>query len=158
MWNLGFTYYGAGRFAESEKIYRKLLEIEPGFRTGGNYLGLTLLAQGKTDEALTIAQQLGDEGDRLRLLPIFLQAAGRRAEADEALKAQITHWANTGAFYVAMTYAHRGDHEHAMEWLERAYRQKDAWLATTIVGEHVFKAIADDPRYKAFLRKMNLQA
>ena len=25
-----------------------------------------------------------------------------------------------------------------------------------IVGEHLFKNLADDPRYKAFLRKMNL--
>jgi TolB-like protein/Tfp pilus assembly protein PilF len=156
MWNLGFIYYGAGRFAESEDLYRKLLEIEPGFGWARNYLGLTLLAQGEANEALTVVQHHIDNRERLKLLPIFLQAAGHRAEADEALQAQIAQWANTGAFYVAMTYAHRGDHEHAIAWLERAYRQKDAWLATTIVGEHVFRTIATDPRYKAFLRKMNL--
>jgi TolB-like protein/Tfp pilus assembly protein PilF len=155
MWNLGFTYYGAGRFAHSEGIYRKLLEMEPGFPWGRNYLGLALLAQGKAEEALAVVQQQSDDGERLRLLPIFLQAVGRQADADEALKAQIAHWANTGAFYVAMTYAHRGDRDHAIEWLERAYKQKDAWL-TNISGEHLFKGMADDPRYKAFLRKMKL--
>jgi hypothetical protein len=85
-----------------------------------------------------------------------LQAAGRRAESDEALKAQTARWAKTGAFYIAMTYAYREDHDQAIQWLERAYKQKDSWLGTTIVGEHVFKTLANDSRYKAFLRKMNL--
>jgi hypothetical protein len=60
-------------------------------------------------------------------------------------------------FFVAMTYAHRGDHNQAIEWLERAYKQKDTWL-TGITGEQLFKNMADDPRYKAFLHKMNLSA
>ena len=113
MWNLGFTYYGAGRFADSEGIYRKLLEMEPSFPWSRNYLGLTLLAQGKAEEALAIVQQQNDEGERLSSSRSFLQAVGRQVEADEALTAQIAHWANTGAFYVAMTYAYRGDHDHA---------------------------------------------
>jgi len=156
MWNLGFTYYGAGRFADSEGVYRKLLEIQPDFVWGHNYLGLTLLAQGNAEEALAVVQQQVDDGERLKVLPIVLQAAGRPAESDEALRAQIARWANTGAFYVAMTYAYRGDHDHAIEWLERAYQQKDTWLATTITGEQLFEGMADDPRYKALLRKLNL--
>jgi TolB-like protein/Flp pilus assembly protein TadD len=156
MWNLGFTYYGAGRFADSEGVYRKLLEIQPDFVWGHNYLGLTLLAQGKAEEALAVVQQQVDDGERLKLLPIVLRAAGRPAESDEALNAQIARWANTGAFYVAMSYAHRGDHDNAIQWLERAYQQKDTWLATTITGEQLFKGMANDPRYKAFLRKLNL--
>ena len=156
MWNLGFTYYGAGRFADSEGVYRKLLEIQPDFVWGHNYLGLTLLAQGNAEEALAVVQQQVDDGERLKVLPIVLQAAGRPAESDEALRAQIARWANTGAFYVAMTYAYRGDHDHAIEWLERAYQQKDTWLATTITGEQLFKGMANDPRYKALLRRLNL--
>ena len=39
--------------------------------------------------------------------------------------------------------------------LERAYQQKEGYL-WNIVGEPLFKNIADDPRYKAFLRKMKL--
>jgi hypothetical protein len=54
-----------------------------------------------------------------------------------------------------MTYAYRGDHDRALEWLERAYQQKDASL-DEIVGEPLFRNLADDPRFKAFLRKMKL--
>jgi len=54
-----------------------------------------------------------------------------------------------------MTYAYRGDRDRALEWLERAYKQKDIGL-TIIVGEPLFKNLANDPRYKAFLRKIEL--
>ena len=155
IWNLGFTYYRAGRFGESEGLYRKLLELEPGFLWTRTYLGKTLLAQGKPDAALAMVQQEAHEATRLWVLPVVLQAAGRQAEADEALQAQIAQWADTGAFFVAMTYAYRGDHDRALEWLERAYQQKDASL-DEIVGEPLFKNLADDPGYKAFLRKMKL--
>jgi len=155
IWNLGFTCYRAGRFAESEGLYRKLLELEPDFLWTRSYLGKTLLAQGKPDAALAMVQQEADQATRLWFLPIVLQAAGRQVEAGEALQAQIAQWADTGAFFVAMTYAYRGDHDRALEWLERAYQQKDASL-DEIVGEPLFKNLADDPRFKAFLRKMKL--
>ena len=155
IWNLGFAYYRAGRFAESEALYRKLLELEPNFLWTRSYLAKSLLAQGQADAALAMVQQEPDQAIRLWFYPIFLQAAGLQAEADEALQAQIAQWADTGAFFVAMTYAHRGDRDRALEWLERAYRQKDASL-DEIVGEPLFGKLAGDPRFKAFLRKMKL--
>jgi TolB-like protein/Flp pilus assembly protein TadD len=157
IWHLGFTYYGAGRFAESESTYRKLLEIVPGFLWTRGYLGKTLLMQGKREEALAIVQQEADEMERLTFLPIVLHAAGRQAEADEAQQAQIEIWADTAPYYVAVTYAYRGENELALQWLERAYVQKDGGLIE-ILGEQMFQGVADDPRYKAILRKMNLPA
>jgi TolB-like protein/Tfp pilus assembly protein PilF len=155
IWNLGFTYYGAGRFGESERVLRRLLEMQPAFGWARIDLGKILLVQHKTEEALAVVQQERDEGARIKLLPILLHASGRLAEADQAAKAQISRWADTGAYFVAMTYAYRGDHDQAMVWLERAYAQKDTWLIC-ILGEHLFSSMSDDPRFKAFLRKMNL--
>jgi tetratricopeptide (TPR) repeat protein len=154
IFGLGCTYNDAGRFAEAEAMHRKVLELAPGF-LGAQGLGKALLAQGKAEAALAVVQQDVDEAERLAFLPIALQAAGRKAEADEALKAQIAQWADTGAYFVAMTYAYRGDHDRALQWLERAYEQKDTELVF-IVGNSLFKPMADDPRFKAFLRKMKL--
>ena len=151
IFNLGMAYYGAGRYAESEAMLRKLLELAPGFASARSQLGKTLLAEGKPDAALAMVQQEAEE-DRWMFLPAVLQAAGRKAEADEALKAQLRYGA---AYLVAVTYAYRGDHDLALQWLERAYEQKDGGL-TGILGEHLFKNVADDPRYKALLRKMKL--
>jgi len=153
--NLAIAYYLEGRYAEAEGLYRRLLELEPGFLWTRIYLGKNLLAMGKPDEALAMVQEEADEAIRLLYLPIVLQAAGKQAEADDALKAQIVAWAETGAYFVAKSYAYRGDSDLAFEWLERSYEQKDPGLIE-ITGEPLLDGIAADPRFKAFLRKMNI--
>ena len=155
MWNLAHTYYLAGRFDESESTYRQLLAMSPSFGWTRPALGKTLLALGKPSEALTIIEDDPDEFSRLLYLPSVLHALGRRAEAEEALEAQIKAWDKGAALYVAQSFAFRGENDLALAWLERAYRQKDSSLFQ-IVGESLFERLADDPRYKAFLRKMNL--
>jgi TolB-like protein/tetratricopeptide (TPR) repeat protein len=155
IYNLGMTCYLAGRFVDAERMFRQLLKLEPAFLWVHRFLGKTLLAQGRPQEALAVVQQQVDEGERLKILPVLLQAVGRQAEADMALQRLIALWGDTRASLVAMTYAYRGDRDHALEWLERAYEEGDSRLVT-IVGEPLLKNLADDPRYKAFLRKMKL--
>ena len=154
-WNLGTARYLAGRYADAEAAYRRLLEIEPSFAWTHAYLAKTLLAEGKTEAAVAMARQEPEESSRLDILPIALFATGQTREADEALHILETKYGATDAFFVAMTYASRGDKDRALDWLERAYRQKDSSLVE-IVGEPLFGNVATDPRYKAFLRKMNL--
>jgi TolB-like protein/tetratricopeptide (TPR) repeat protein len=155
IWCLGTAQYGAGRYAEADATYRRLLELAPKFFATRAYLGKTLLAEGKPDAALAMVEQPENKNERQMFLSIVLQAAGRQAESDEALKVLNTKFADSLAYYVAMTYAYRGDHDLAFQWLERAYQQKDQGLKE-IVGERLFKNIEGDPRWKAFLKKMNL--
>ena len=153
--NLGITYYLEGRYRESEAMYRKLLELEPGFLWTRIYLAKTLLARGDRRGALDIVQQESDEPIRLLYLPIILHAAGQEAAAEDALQAQIAEWEVNGPYYVAQTYAYRGDRDLAFEWLERAYRQKDLGLIE-MTREPLLNNIVGDPRFKVFLRKMKL--
>jgi TolB-like protein len=153
--NLGFVQYSAGRFASADASYRNLINLAPDFQWTHMYLGTTLLAEGKPEEALAMVRLEVDEEDRLDFLPIMLQASGHKAEADEALNALATKFSATSAYFVALNYAYRNDRDLALQWLDRAYKQKDASLVE-IAGEPLFKNLANDPRYKAFRRKMNL--
>jgi TolB-like protein/tetratricopeptide (TPR) repeat protein len=152
--SLGIAQYGAGHFADADATYRRVLELSPGYILASSCLGKTLLAEGKPEAALGMVEQ-DTENARQALLPIVLQAAGRKVDSDEALKTLITKFADTHAYYVAMTYSYRGDHDLAFQWLERAYEQRDQGFIA-FVGEPLFKNITGDPRYKAFLKKMNL--
>jgi adenylate cyclase len=154
-WYLGDAQYGAGHFADSEATFRKMLDFAPGFSWTRSYLTRTLLAEDKAEAAVAMVMQEGDEENRLSMLSMALHAAHREAEAEQALKMLIAKFAGTDAYWVAMTYAHRGDNDLALQWLDRAYAQRDSSL-NEILGEHVFKRLVIDPRYKAFLRKMNL--
>lgn len=154
-WNLGTARYLAGRNADAEAAYRRLLEIAPDFAWAKSYLARTLLEEGKAEAALTMVQAEAEEINRLDVLPAVLDALGRRTEADAALRDLTSKYSSTEAYFIAMTYAHRNDPDRAMQWLETAYRQKDASLVE-ILGDPMFKPIASDRRYRAFLRKMKL--
>jgi hypothetical protein len=59
------------------------------------------------------------------------------------------------AWEIADAYAYRGELEQAFAWLDRAYNQRDSGLYL-IKADPFFGKLKGDPRYKAFLRKMNL--
>jgi TolB-like protein/Tfp pilus assembly protein PilF len=151
--NLGDSLYSAGRFADAEAAYRKVLQLAPRFAWARMSLSKILLAEGKTAAALATVQADEDKGYQILMLPILLQANGRKTEADNAFR-QLLKTNNT--YFIALTYAYRGDREHALEALGRSYNEKDANLVM-LVGEPLLKTLNDDPRYTAFLRKMNLR-
>jgi hypothetical protein len=56
---------------------------------------------------------------------------------------------------IAEAHAFRGNKDRAFEWLERAYAKRDSDLYY-VKGDPLLRNLESDPRYKAFLRKMNL--
>jgi tetratricopeptide (TPR) repeat protein len=144
-----------GRLADAEAERRKTLEISPTYERGHLDLGLTLLAEGKLEAALDAIHQETIDGGRDAGLAIVYYAMGRKVEADEALARYTRDHANDRAYRIAQIHAYRGDGNEAFNWLDRAYRQKDVDL-WYFIGNLPFKALESDPRYKAFLQKMNL--
>jgi len=156
MWNFATMLYRAGRYADAESWYERVIEKAPRFEWSHEYLAKTLLVDGKPELALAHIQQEPTEGERLDILPMALYAVGRQAEANAALQSLIEKFAATDAFWIAANYAYRNDRARALQWLNRAYDQREAKVAIEIVGESLFKNVADDPAYKALLRKLNL--
>jgi hypothetical protein len=58
-------------------------------------------------------------------------------------------------FEISGVYAFRGRSDEAFMWLDLAYTQRDPYLYS-IKGEPTLKNLEVDPRYGAFLKKMNL--
>jgi len=81
-------------------------------------------------------------------------AAGRKAESDanlaEAIRLNGSFWPSE----IARVYAFRGEKDHALEWLDRAFEYRDEDLYF-IKSDPLVKNLEGDPSYKAFLRKMN---
>ena len=61
----------------------------------------------------------------------------------------------TAPYEIAQVYAYRGDRDKAFEWLERAYANKEGEV-TFVKGDPLLKNLRNDPRYHAFLQKMQL--
>ncbi|MBS0380724.1 MAG: TIR domain-containing protein [Proteobacteria bacterium] len=154
-WYLGYAQYSANRLHDAEVTFRKLLVLAPEFAWTRVYLAKTLLAEGKADAALSVMMQENDDHERWLMLSMAHHAMGRDLEARQELKAYVEKYSATDAYWVAMAYAQRGENDRAFQWLDRAYQQRDSSLPE-ITGEHLFKPIDTDPRFKVFLRKMRL--
>ena len=150
-----WTFYRAGRFAEAEAEGRRVLEIRPSFSLGHFDLGLYLLAQGKSQAALSEMQQEKSDGFQSAGLAMAFHGLRRKVDSDAALRRAERNSAQDTAYEIACAHAFRGESDAAFQWLDRAYVQKD-FLVPYIKGEWSFKSLEGDPRYKAFLRTMNL--
>ena len=134
---------------------RRLLDIRPTWTWGHFYLGLALLSRDDRPAALEQMQQETTDEGRQAGLAMAYYALGRKAESDAALTHMIKEHADEYAFYIAEVYAFRGQSDEVVQWLERAYTQKDPYLCY-LKPEFWQNSLAVNPRFKAFLRKMNL--
>jgi TolB-like protein len=144
-----------GRLPEAEAAVRRTLAISPTFSRAHFYLGRVLLARNKPEAALTEMLKEGEDATRLGGSAMAYFVLRRKADSDLALAQMLKDQAKRNPFYVAQVYAFRGEPDEAFKWLDQAYQQKDVALSH-FKGELAFKSLEGDPRYKAFLKKMNL--
>ena len=155
--NLGLTYLAAGRLAESEKAFRRALEIAPQRIVSNAMLATVLMDQGRAEESLAQAMREPDEVWRLWALAIIYHGAGRNTESDEALRKLTVEHAAGNAYQIAEVYSMRGEADRAFEWLERAYEKRDSGVTHAKVDPR-FQALHGDPRWAPFLKKLGFAA
>ena len=157
-WNfyaLGLAHYCAGRFDLAVEAMRKALELNPGASGPRSDYARILLVSGRAEEALQEIQKEISPNWRDLTLPLILDALGRKAEADTALARAEAEYGDRQAYRVALIYAGRHDLDRAFQWLDRSDRQHDD---TPVFMRHdpLLKNLQGDPRFAAFLRKMNV--
>jgi adenylate cyclase len=118
-------------------------------------LGDILIELGKPVEALAEYQRDSVAENRRRGAAIAYHALGRMADANTALAALERNDASGLAYSIALIHARRGEIDQAFAWLDRAYLQHDSYLPL-VHRDPWFKSLHGDPRWKTFLRKMNL--
>ncbi len=145
----------SGRYEEMLAAARKIIEINPAYDWGHSTVGLALLYRGDPAAAITEMNRESNPMEQAWGLAVTYHVLGRAADSNAALKRLIAGGAATYAYEIAEVYAYRGERDEAMKWLERAYVQKDGTLKW-IARDPTMAKLKLDPRYKVFLRKMNL--
>ncbi|HEY2807918.1 MAG TPA: TIR domain-containing protein [Steroidobacteraceae bacterium] len=154
---LGNAYYRSGRLDEGAAILSEAIARFPNASTTHYRLGLIRLAQHRPEDALAEFNHLEMDKDFQKVgPPLALDTLGRRAEADRALAEILASKSipNAAAYQVAIIYAHRGDADHAFQWLGRALKQRDAgmhWMKF----DPLLRGLSADPRFKALLAQMH---
>jgi TolB-like protein/tetratricopeptide (TPR) repeat protein len=154
--NPGFEIYlRTGDLGEAEQSFRRALQIAPAWGSGHYFLGVALMLQGHHDAALAEFQKETPADGQLEGSAMIYFIDGRKSQSDARLADAIRQNATTWASEIARVYAFRGEKDRAFEWLDRAYDARDEDLYF-IKGDPLIKNLEGDPRYKAFLHKMNL--
>jgi tetratricopeptide (TPR) repeat protein len=146
----------ANRLDDALVFAKKGLELVPESSTIHLLLGRIYLLQKKNELALSEMQQSQIyQVNNSYGLALAYHAMGRKEEAEEQMNFFISNYGKP-YFYVAQLYAYRNESDKAFEWLEKAFAEKDPELSYVLYGNPFLKNIEKDPRYAAFLRKMNL--
>jgi TolB-like protein/tetratricopeptide (TPR) repeat protein len=113
------------------------------------------LLEGRPEAALSAARRIADPAVRLQGIALAENDLGHVTESDRALEELTSKYAKGYEFQIAQVHAWRGDADRALEWLERAYRERDPAFAF-VKFDALLRKIRGDPRYTALLEKVNL--
>lgn len=166
--NAGLYSYFEHRYDEAIDQYKKTLEIDPGFWVAHHYLGLAYAKKGMHDEAISeLRNSLHSTGDGplkegvvendpevAASLGFAFALAGKRAEAQailERLKALSAHRYVSG-LYLAIIYTGLKDHDHAIEYLNKAFTNRHPGLVLIRV-DPIFDDLRSDERFKQLVAR-----
>jgi tetratricopeptide (TPR) repeat protein len=155
------TLLRAGRLDEALRAVNRVLEVEPHLALGHATLGWVHLLAGRPDEGiaeLRNAVSIAPESTLyLAQLGQALTRVGRTDEAREVLRRleELSRLRYVSPYHMAYVHTGLGEHEQAMDWLERAYEER-AGGVFGMKGSFLFAPLRSHPRFRALLRKMNL--
>jgi serine/threonine-protein kinase len=156
--DLAFFLYWARRFEEATTQIRKTLELDPNNAFAHSILGWCLISKRNTAEARTEfkkATMLDDLPWYISSLGYACAVSGDRAKAEEILqeleelaKQRYVSPANRAAVCLGL-----GDNEKALDWLEKAYDDRDP-IFWWINGDLLYDGVRGMPRFKALVQKI----
>lgn len=163
----GLALYYARRYQDAITVLQELREVSPDYIEAPAILGLSYTRIGKYQDAIRQIQDFENlTGDTLtalsQLIPVYT-AMSDTVKARELFNDYMFRLKETKvAMYgkeppkIAGVYASLNEKDKAFEWLEKAYNERNRYLAGIKV-DPLLDPLRSDPRYKALVRKMGLE-
>jgi TolB-like protein/DNA-binding winged helix-turn-helix (wHTH) protein/Tfp pilus assembly protein PilF len=145
----------AGQLDEAIADSRKALELNADTWGSPTVLSEISLLQGRPQDALRESERIPFAAFHIRTSAMAYHALGREKESDAALRELIEKLHSSAAISIATVYAFRNQRDEAFQWLDRAYAQHDGGLILIKI-DPLLNNLHGDPRYTAFLKKINL--
>lgn len=153
--------YQARRYPEAITTLRGGLQLDPSYWIGQLTLGKVYVAVGRSEEALEAfrraKEQYDGSSESMSLTGYTYAVSGRRREAERELAELlgILETRHVPALNVALVYHGLGNSNEALNWLERAYEEKDAHMVFLAVDPK-WDALRRNERFVRILQRMKL--
>jgi TolB-like protein/Tfp pilus assembly protein PilF len=157
---LGLTM--ARQYDQAIQYCQRALEITPNDPSAMANLGLAYAKKGMCEEAISILQKganLFPENPFLvSALGFSYGVTGKKDEAKKIISGfmEISKKKYFSPMFISRVYAGMGEVDKAIEWMEKAYEERDpAFSLIKSVPSHDY--MHSDPRFRALLKKMGLE-
>jgi len=157
---VGRAHYFDHRYETAIRELRAVLDRGPDL-TSYLYLGLAYSKTGEDGKAIATLEEAADRYAGVSavsgLLGYALARGGREERARELMSGlEERHEAGrASAVDVAAIHVGLGQADRALEWLERAYREKN-WQMGFLGAEPLFDPLRDDPRFVSLVERLGL--
>jgi tetratricopeptide (TPR) repeat protein len=156
--NVGWTYYGAGRYDEAIRAYQKTLEFDASFIPGLRDIGQAYMQKKMYSEAEKILLKRRQLSDVVENDFALLYALSGKKEQANAMLDHLIKQVEQGAllpYDLAEVYASLNQPDAAFHWLEKAFFEHDVHL-TYLKWDPLLKNIRSDRRMADLERRIGL--
>jgi len=158
--NLGHAYFRAGQFEKAHETLQRTIEMDPSFPVTRLYLGYIYVQKSMYEEALAEIQKDTDIPAAFldTQVGIVYARMGKREEATQILNKYIKRSTKEfkSPYGLALLCFALGENDFGFQWLEKGYETRDVWMCGIKI-DFLVDSVREDPRFKAMLKKMNLE-
>ena len=156
----GWVLLSRHRPEEAAIEFRKAIELNPRFPAAHLSLAVAYLRMKQYDKAfqeVNEAEKLGGSPTRVLEIRGSIQAMSGDIAGAEAIVEMLKSGKIAGRmspYSVALIYTALGRKSEALDWLDKAFQEKDTWTVWTKVLVE-WDSLRDEPRFKELQRKLN---
>lgn len=157
----GWVYYYSRQYDKAIAQCQNLLKLDPNSAGAYDCLGTSYLAEGEYQKAIEAAQKASgfSNGDPTRAVGLgrAYAAAGKKADARRVIEQlrQLSAHTYVSPYFFATIYAALGQKDEAFHWLDKAFHQRDRYLAWLKV-DGAIDPLRSDARLTRLLRQVGL--
>jgi serine/threonine protein kinase/Tfp pilus assembly protein PilF len=158
--NLAVMLHYARRYDDAIAQYRNVLELDPRGTTEARFqLARVYMTKRMFPEAIAeIARMRATNPSDVNLMSLLVMAYGFEGKTKEATKLIYELKGKRRREYLrpyilAEDYAALGEKNEAMDWLEKAYEERDDWINWINVDPNL-DALRSEPRFATLLRRV----
>lgn len=156
---LGRSYLANGQLDKAEATFRKTLLLSPDRPVTRAMLARVLARKGDPDNLEEIWDLVAEEPlepARLIATASMHYKLGNMAEAEAALETLIEKYSSKAGSLIALAYAHRGETEKALDWLQQLVEIEGPQALMNLWYAQEYKILHGNPRWEKMLTNAGL--
>jgi TolB-like protein/Flp pilus assembly protein TadD len=160
--HFGWVLFGGREYERAREQLNRALDLDPNFALAHWLLGMAYGLESRFEEGVPhLERALELSGNFPWCLAQLAWAHGASGRTDEAraVLSELNARRRKGyvrSFYVALVRIGLGEQDEALDWLEKAYQERDISMAWMNV-DPTFDALRSKPRFQALLERIGLE-